>query len=66
MAATSARASPSGPGETATFVLDRVEPGPYSDADIAAEFDATVAFWRRWLRQSRRSGRNQRFGAGFG
>jgi hypothetical protein len=37
-------------GETATFVLDRVEPGempvPYSDADIAAEFDATVAFWR--------------------
>ncbi len=57
-------------GETATFVLDRVEPGempaPYSDADIAAEFDATVAFWRRWLRQSRRSGRNQRFGAGFG
>ncbi len=57
MAATSARASPSGPGETATFVLDRVEPGPYSDADIAAEFDATVAFWRRWLRQSRYSGR---------
>jgi hypothetical protein len=43
-------------GETATFVLDRVEPGelpvPYSDADIAAEFDATVAFWRRWLRRS--------------
>jgi GH15 family glucan-1,4-alpha-glucosidase len=38
-------------GETATFVLGRVEPGempmPYSDADIAAEFDATVAFWRR-------------------
>src|SRR5512134_2334459 len=33
-------------GETATFVLDRVEPGgmpiPNSDADIAAEFDATV------------------------
>src|SRR6266487_5912975 len=48
-------------GETATFVLDRVEPGempaPYSDADIAAEFDATVAFWRRWLRRSRYSGR---------
>ena len=39
-------------GETATFVLDRVEPGetpvPYSDADVAAEFDATVAFWRGW------------------
>ncbi|MDX3246774.1 glycoside hydrolase family 15 protein [Streptomyces sp. ME18-1-4] len=48
-------------GETATFVLDRVQPGerqvPYADADIAAEFDATVAFWRRWLRGSRYSGR---------
>src|SRR5215207_2936140 len=37
-------------GETATVVLERIEPGeppvPYSDADIAAEFDATVAFWR--------------------
>jgi hypothetical protein len=44
-------------GQTATFILDRVEPGempvPYSEADIAAEFDATVAFWRRWLRRSR-------------
>jgi pentatricopeptide repeat protein len=30
---------------------------PYSDADLAAEFDATVAFWRRWLRQSRYGGR---------
>src|SRR6516164_1492812 len=41
-------------GETATFVLNRVEPGeapvPYSDADIDVEFDATVEFWRRWLR----------------
>src|SRR5262249_25013336 len=48
-------------GETATFVLDRVETGelpvPYSDADIAAQFDATVAFWRGWLRRSRYSGR---------
>jgi GH15 family glucan-1,4-alpha-glucosidase len=48
-------------GQTATFVLDRVEPGempmPYSGADIAAEFDATVAFWRGWLRRSRYSGR---------
>jgi GH15 family glucan-1,4-alpha-glucosidase len=48
-------------GETATFVLDRVEPGevprPYSDGDIDIEFDATVAFWRRWLRCSRYSGR---------
>jgi GH15 family glucan-1,4-alpha-glucosidase len=42
-------------------VLDRVEPGevqaPYSDADIVAEFDATVAFWRGWLSRSRHSGR---------
>ena len=48
-------------GETATFVLDCVEPGempvPYSDGDIAAEFDATVAFWRRWLGGSHYSGR---------
>src|SRR5512132_521678 len=48
-------------GETAAFMLDRAGPGeapaPYSDADIAAEFDATVAFWRRWLRRSRYSGR---------
>jgi len=48
-------------GATATFVLDRVEPGelplPYSDDEIAAEFDATVAFWRGWLRRSRYSGR---------
>ncbi len=48
-------------GETATFVLERVEPGEapvaYSDADIRAEFDATVAFWRRWLGRSRYSGR---------
>src|SRR6266498_3190544 len=48
-------------GETATFVLDRVESGettvPWPDADVAAEFDATVAFWRRWLSRSRYSGR---------
>jgi GH15 family glucan-1,4-alpha-glucosidase len=45
-------------GETATFVLERAAvPVPYSDADIDAEFDATVAFWRRWLRRSRYSGR---------
>jgi GH15 family glucan-1,4-alpha-glucosidase len=48
-------------GETATFVLERVEagepPGSYADADIAAEFDATVAFWRHWLAGSRYSGR---------
>jgi GH15 family glucan-1,4-alpha-glucosidase len=48
-------------GETATFVLNPVErgkaPEPYSDADIDVEFDATVAFWRQWLRRSRYSGR---------
>jgi hypothetical protein len=48
-------------GEAATFMLDRVEPGDVpaacSDADIAAVFDATVAFWRGWLRRSRYSGR---------
>ena len=48
-------------GETATFVLDRVEAGEgpvlHSDADIAEEFDATVAFWRRWLSRSHYSGR---------
>ena len=48
-------------GESADFVLERVEPGElparYSDADITAAFDATVAFWRRWLRRSRYCGR---------
>src|SRR5262245_13775077 len=48
-------------GEAATFVLDRVGPGEvppaHSDAEVAADFDATVAFWRRWLRGSRYGGR---------
>ena len=48
-------------GETVTFVLDHLERGQqplrYTDADIAAEFDATVAFWRGWLRRSSYSGR---------
>jgi GH15 family glucan-1,4-alpha-glucosidase len=48
-------------GETATFVLERVEGGemplPYSHADINAEFAGTVAFWRHWLSRSRYSGR---------
>jgi GH15 family glucan-1,4-alpha-glucosidase len=48
-------------GETATFVLDRVDhgepPAPHSHADIASAFDATVAFWRGWLSRSRYSGR---------
>src|SRR5262249_35515192 len=48
-------------GETPSFVLARVDPAqtpvPYSHADIGAEFDTAVAFWRRWLRRSRYSGR---------
>jgi GH15 family glucan-1,4-alpha-glucosidase len=45
-------------GETASFALDRSElPVPYPDAGVDAELDATVAFWRSWLRRSRYSGR---------
>jgi GH15 family glucan-1,4-alpha-glucosidase len=48
-------------GQTSTFVLEGAagdkKPVAYSDADIAAEFDATVAFWRRWLQRSQYSGR---------
>ena len=48
-------------GQTIDFVLEQVDSGgittPYSDVDIAAEFDCTVAFWRGWLRRSRYSGR---------
>jgi GH15 family glucan-1,4-alpha-glucosidase len=48
-------------GETATFVLDSVETGetpePNSDADISAEFAATVAYWRDWLSGCRYAGR---------
>jgi GH15 family glucan-1,4-alpha-glucosidase len=44
-------------GESAIFVLERAVlggmPMPCTDADIAAEFDATIAFWRGWLRRSR-------------
>jgi GH15 family glucan-1,4-alpha-glucosidase len=48
-------------GETATLVLERIDhgrvPKPYTDDTVAAEFDATVAFWRSWLRRSRYGGR---------
>ena len=48
-------------GETAIFVLGRVKGGQtavaYSEDDIDVAFDATVAFWRGWLRHSRYSGR---------
>jgi hypothetical protein len=43
------------------LIVDRVErdesPRPYSDVDVAAKFNATVAFWRGWLRHVRYSGR---------
>ncbi|MFD9215775.1 glycoside hydrolase family 15 protein [Streptomyces sp. NPDC059544] len=48
-------------GETAVFALDRDTGGtpPEGCLPAAAEqaFTATVAFWRRWLRQSRYRGR---------
>ncbi|MFD3495849.1 glycoside hydrolase family 15 protein [Streptomyces sp. NPDC058690] len=48
-------------GETAVFALDRVtgEPPPHGCplAEAEHEFTATVAFWRRWLQQSRYRGR---------
>ncbi|MGX1160364.1 GH15 family glucan-1,4-alpha-glucosidase [Arthrobacter sp. SLBN-100] len=48
-------------GETSTFVLEQVEqgegPAVHSDAWVAGEFDATVAFWRQWLSRSTYTGR---------
>ena len=48
-------------GESASFVLERLEPGqapaPASEAEITAELDATIAYWRRWLAGSRYAGR---------
>jgi GH15 family glucan-1,4-alpha-glucosidase len=49
------------PGESATFILEQVE-GPYEPhghtADETRElFEGTVAHWRRWLAQSRYTGR---------
>jgi GH15 family glucan-1,4-alpha-glucosidase len=48
-------------GQTASFVFEQIAsdemPQPHPDAEIAAEFEATVAFWRAWLRRSRYSGR---------
>ena len=60
-AATSAHASPSEPERRppSCWIASSQarRRSPYADADIAAEFDATVAFWRGWLRRSRYSGR---------
>ncbi|MBD0317795.1 MAG: glycoside hydrolase family 15 protein [Thermoleophilia bacterium] len=48
-------------GETATFVLERVEPDyvprPHSEAETREAYERTIEFWRRWLAQSRYRGR---------
>ena len=48
-------------GESATFVLEQVvgayEPHCHSPAQTSELFEATVAYWRRWLSQSRYVGR---------
>jgi GH15 family glucan-1,4-alpha-glucosidase len=48
-------------GETATLVVDRLEPGEnpvsHAESDIEAEFNRTADFWRRWLRQTTYDGR---------
>ena len=48
-------------GEAMTFVLERVEPGeqppPHSEDETREAFERTIAFWRRWLAQSRYRGR---------
>ena len=48
-------------GDSQTFVLERVPQDhicrPYSERETAAAFEATVAYWRRWVGQSRYTGR---------
>jgi GH15 family glucan-1,4-alpha-glucosidase len=48
-------------GESATFVLERVEPDyvprPYSDDETREAYERTIAYWRRWLGQCRYRGR---------
>ena len=48
-------------GESQTFVLERVAADhicrPYPERETAAAFEATVAYWRRWLEHSRYRGR---------
>jgi GH15 family glucan-1,4-alpha-glucosidase len=50
-----------GPGESATFVLERVPedyvPRPYSEDETREAFDRTIEYWRRWLSKSRYQGR---------
>ena len=48
-------------GQSQTFVLERVPQDhicrPYPEGETALTFEATVAYWRRWLQQSRYRGR---------
>ncbi len=48
-------------GDARTFVLERVPADhicrPYPERETAAAFEATVAYWRRWLERSRYRGR---------
>ncbi len=48
-------------GQSQTFVLERVPEDhiarPYPEHETAASFDATVAYWRRWVAHSRYKGR---------
>ena len=48
-------------GQTHTFVLERVPQDhiarPYSERETLASFEATVGYWRRWVAQSRYTGR---------
>ncbi|HWT23085.1 MAG TPA: glycoside hydrolase family 15 protein [Solirubrobacteraceae bacterium] len=48
-------------GDARTFVLERVPQDhicrPYPERETAAAFEATVAYWRRWLEHSRYRGR---------
>jgi GH15 family glucan-1,4-alpha-glucosidase len=49
------------PGDSETFVLESAEPGgvprPYSEDETLGLFEETVGYWRRWVSQSRYSGR---------
>jgi GH15 family glucan-1,4-alpha-glucosidase len=49
------------PGDSATFVLAEVPEGyvprKYSEEETREAFERTVEYWRRWLAQSRYSGR---------
>ena len=48
-------------GDSQTFVLERVAQDhicrPYSERETLAAFEATVGYWRKWVGQSRYTGR---------